>query len=234
MKTRTRLALAARPFKRGPSPLGTVVKGLIAGAVGSWIQNQFFTATAKAKLVPESTRVPPEQGGKPAAEQSESSLETVASRWTEGMMKRGPLEGDRKKTAGALVHYLFGAGWGAAYALVRESVGDVSPALFGTAVWAVSDNLILPAFRLSAWPQKYKAKEHAYAINAHLVYGWGTAAAYGVLRELGVTPLAAIPALLAIRAQLWLRKTPPGRLAAKRAPLQRRFFWQAADRAFAQ
>ena len=232
MKTRNKLAVASRPLRRGPSPLGALFKGLLAGAAGAFVQSQFFRATAK--ITPKPTKVSPAEGGKPAHEAAENNLETVARRFVDDLMLRGPLEGDAKKQGAGLVHYLFGAGWGGLYGLARESLGDVSPALFGAIVWMLSDNVILPAFRLAGWPQKYSAKEHAYALNAHFAYGWGTAGTYGLIREVGVTPLAAIPALLALRAQLWLRKTPPGKLVAKRQPLPTRFFWQAASHAFAQ
>ena len=46
-------------------------------------------------------------------------------------------------------------------------------------------------------------------------------------------PLAALPAIIALRAHLWLRKTPPGKVFASRKPAPVQWFWQAADRAFA-
>jgi hypothetical protein len=79
------------------------------------------------------------------------------------------------------VHYGFGAAWGGLYGLIRESShlmrGPLGAALFGTGVWGIAENLILPAFRLSPWPNRFPPKVHAYAWLAHLVYAggvWGT------------------------------------------------------------
>jgi hypothetical protein len=56
---------------------------------------------------------------------------------------------------------------------------------FATGVWLVSDNLILPAFRLAAWPQAYPLRTHAYAWAAHLVYGAAVFASYQALTRAG-------------------------------------------------
>jgi hypothetical protein len=85
-----------------------------------------------------------------------------------------------------------------------------------------SDNLLLPAFRVTAWPQHYTLKEHHYAARAHLVYGLSTAAAYALLRDLGPVPLTAVPATLLLQAWAWLLRSPPGHLFGRRQPWQRR------------
>lgn len=231
MKLAISLALARRPFQRGPSPLGALVKGLVAGAVGAFLQNQFYKLTERAGLKPDGRRVGPEEGGKPEPEQ-EDTFESAANRFA-AAADRGPLAGDAKKAGGAAVHYLFGAAWGALYGLSRETWPKMPALLFSTVVWAVSDNLLLPLMRLGAWPHKYTVKEHAYALNAHFVFGLGTSSAYSLLRDVGISPLAALPALLALRSKLWFNKTAPGKIAAARAPVVQRFFWQAADKAFA-
>ena len=222
MSTRARL-LRRRP----PSPLGALVRGLIAGAAGAGLQSLFFRATAR--WTPEPTRVPPDQGGKPAREQKENNLETTGRRFVEGLMKRGPLHAAEKRRAATAVHYLFGAMWGGLYGLWRES-GRSPGSVFGVVVWLASDNLILPAFRLSGWPQRYRLAEHGYALQAHLVYGVGTAAAYALLRDVGSAPLAALPALVALQARAWALRTPPGRLAQRAQPWPKKFFNQFANR----
>lgn len=212
---------------RAPSPFGALLRGLVAGAIGAGIQSLFFKATAS--LAPEPTKLPPGVGKPEPEAQKESSLETIARRLAEGMMQRGPLQGDAKTRAASVVHYSFGALWGGLYALVRESTA-LSPSLFGAAVWLASDNLILPAFRLAAWPQRYSLREHHYAVHAHLVYGLGTAGAYALLRDLGPVPLAALPAVLALQAKAWLRNTPPGRLLSHNHGPVARFFDQVSTR----
>jgi uncharacterized membrane protein YagU involved in acid resistance len=142
---------------------------LAAGAIGSLVQNWFFSATAKiAPATPKEVFHPPE-----SEQESEWATQTVARRTIEGLLKRGPIKD--KQLAGQIVHYGFGAGWGGIYGLLAAS----SPAIkrltgalgFGMSVWMISDNLLLPAFKLSAWPQAYPAKSHAYAIAAHLAFG---------------------------------------------------------------
>lgn len=210
---------AAARGKR-PSPLGAVVRGMVAGAIGAGVQSLFFKATAR--WMPTPTRLPKElQKPEPEA-QDESSLQTVARRSIEGLMQRGPIAPETKAAAGSAVHYLFGAAWGGLYALCRESF-RTSPVLFGLGVWMASDNLILPAFRVAAWPQHYSLREHHYAVHAHVVYGLGTSAAYALLRDLGPMPLSTVPAMLALQAWAWILRSPPARIIQSVQPWQKRF-----------
>lgn len=214
--------------KKAPSPFGIVVRGLFAGAAGALVQNLFFAATAR--IAPAPTKVPPQLGKPEPQARKENSLETVGRRLVDNMMKRGPLEGDQKRRVAAAVHYGFGAAWGGLYALLRESLPALPASLFGLGVWMASDNLLLPAFRVSAWPKHYTAKEHVYGANAHVVFGLSTAAAYALLRDIGTVPLAALPAVVALQARAWLNRTPPGRALSLRNPAPQRFAAQWMDR----
>jgi hypothetical protein len=226
MKFRTRArTLRAAIQPKAPTPLGALARGLLAGAAGAGIQSLFFRATAK--LTPKPTQLPSGEG-KPVDEAHEkSSLDTVARRWVEHLMRRGPIE--NKQRAGQLVHYAFGAGWGGLYGLWREST-RVSPLLFGALVWMLSDNLILPAFRLAAWPNRYSLKEHHYALQAHFAYGLGTAATYALLRDFGAVPLGALPAIAALQLRAWALRTPPGRLVQAVQPAPSRAINHFLDR----
>ena len=199
---------------RAPTPIGALVRGMLAGAAGAAIQSLFFKATKK--IAPEPTKLEPREAKPELKAQDENSLETVARRFVEGMMMRGPLDGAAKTRAAAIVHYSFGALWGGLYGLLRESA-RVPASLFGVAVWMVSDNLILPGFRVAAWPTRYKLSEHHYALHAHIVYGLGTAGAYALLRDLGPVPVSALPAVIALQARAWLQRSPPGRLLGRNA-----------------
>lgn len=213
--------------RRAPSPLGALVRGLVAGAAGAGLQSLFFRATAQWR--PQPTQLPASDGGKPVREQKETNLESAARRVWEGMMKRGPMRAADKRRAAVALHYLFGAMWGGVYGLWRES-GRSPATLFGAVVWMASDNLILPAFRLSGWPHRYRATEHGYALQAHLAYGVGTAAAYALLRDVGAVPLAALPAVVALQARAWAQRTPVGKLASLKQPWPKKFFHQFANR----
>ena len=207
--------------RKAPSPLGALARGLIAGALGAGAQSLFFMATRR--WTPKPTELPEELRKPEPQAQQESSLQTVARRTVEGLMQRGPLSLERKSVAGTVVHYLFGAAWGGLYALCRESF-RTSPVLFGMGVWMASDNVILPAFRLAAWPQHYSLKEHHYALHAHVVYGLSTSAAYALLRDLGPVPLTAVPALVGLQAWAWLLRSPPARLIQGARPWTQRLF----------
>ncbi|MGI5862805.1 MAG: hypothetical protein ACOX6T_12205 [Myxococcales bacterium] len=165
------------------TPLGALFRGMVAGAIGAYAQNVFFKRTAKiAPPTPEGVFTPPEEEQK-----REIALETTARRFTEGMMKRGPLTDAQKKRGATLVHYAFGAMWGGLYGLTRETLpatrNPLGVAAYSAAVWMLADNVVLPAFKLAAWPQKYPLKTHAYALAAHFAYGTAIASSYETMRR---------------------------------------------------
>lgn len=164
------------------TPLGALGRGLVAGAAGALAQNAFFKATERVSPeTPKDVFSPPEP-----AQREETPTQTVARRFIEQFMRRGPLSDEEQRQSAQVVHFLFGAGWGGAYALLRESfpIFRTAPAIAGysVGVWHASDNLLLPAFRLAAPASAYPARTHAYAVSAHLVYGFTVAGVYGALR----------------------------------------------------
>ena len=79
-----------------------------------------------------------------------------------------------KHIGGAAVHYAFGAAAGALYGYFAE----ISPATragrglcWGAAVWAIGDELAVPASGLSKKPTDYPLSNHLYGLAAHCVYG---------------------------------------------------------------
>ena len=160
------------------SPLGALLRGLAAGALASAAQEVFFRATGKlAPAPPEGVFEPPEP-----EQATEPPTETVARRAAELTRRELPID---QRHAGRMVHYAFGSAWGAAYGLSAATypalTGAAGGAAFGAVVWAVSEGLILPAFRLSAWPQRYPLGVHAYSIAAHLAYGGALGLAFDAL-----------------------------------------------------
>ena len=195
---------------RRTTPLGALVRGLAAGAVGSAVQSRFFALTRS--LAPHGSSAafePPE-----AAQREERATETVARRFVEGMMKRGPLDAEQKERGATAVHYALGAAFGAAWGLVRESFPDLDRPLgvagFGAAAWMIGDNLLYPAFRLGAGPRRYPLATHAYALGAHLVFAAATWSAYEALRPRSVALAGA--ALWAVRADARLLPRLPRRV----------------------
>lgn len=185
---------------RRKTPIGALFEGLVAGAVGAGLQSLFFRATAKITPKPPADAFTP-----PEWEQAhESALETVARRAVEKLAQRGPLDAADKKRAGQVVHYGFGAAWGGLYGLLRASYPRLwSPsgiAGLSLGVWMLGDNVILPGFKLAAWPHRYPLRSHAYAIAAHLVYGAGVAATLEAADHADLVPLIAALALVRGRA----------------------------------
>src|SRR5262249_45039919 len=146
----------------------------------------FFRQTARFAPSPR-----PEAFTPPDVEQyGELPTETVARRWVELFMRRGPLTAEQRSRGAQFVHYAFGAGWGGLYGLTRESwrgfggvpASILSGQVFGQAVWVMGDNVIQHAFRLGGAPTKYPLKTHGYAMLAHAVYGGAVAGTYEMLR----------------------------------------------------
>jgi hypothetical protein len=74
------------------------------------------------------------------------------------------------------MHWLYGTGWGAAYALLGRPNG----AVFGTGVWAAAYAELVP-LGIYEPPWKYPAKDLAIDLSYHLVYGVTVQGAYAAL-----------------------------------------------------
>jgi hypothetical protein len=193
------------------SPVRALAYGMIAGAVGSAVQSLFFRATARVAPPPvPDAFVPPEP-----AQLGELQTETVARRIVEHVLVRelGP---QQKERGGQLVHYAFGAAWGGLYGLACETWPSACSPLgslaFGSLVWVVGDELLLPAVRLSGEPRAYPLATHAYAFAAHAVYGLAAYGAYALLRR---RPAALVGA--ALWAARFASAAPVAKLATFRS-----------------
>ena len=85
-----------------------------------------------------------------------------------------PLAGAEVAPAGELIHYLMGAGLGAAYALLRRAdpnVGAGRGVAFGLGVWAIVEELGLAVLQLKSPPWEVEPAEHAFAAASHVVFG---------------------------------------------------------------
>jgi uncharacterized membrane protein YagU involved in acid resistance len=191
------------------SPLAAIGGGIVAGLVGSLAQNAFFALTRRWAPSPPADVFHP-----PQAEQAkETATQTVARRVVEDLVVRGPVT--NKELAGQLVHYAFGSAWGGVYGAVAGTLprtGSLRGGLaFGFAVWLLSDDVLLPAFKLSAWPHEYPIKTHVYALAAHAVYGAALAGTLSGLQRLST------PAIVTAGSYWMTRKLPrPVRPFARR------------------
>ncbi len=163
--------------RKSVPPLALLGEGLLAGLAGTAVMT-----AAQTKLIP---KLPIPQGPEPRTKprwpdeheaKDEPATETTARRIVEGLAHRR-LSEKAKSRAGNLVHFAFGAGWGGLLALALPRPRLHHGLLFGTLVWMVSDNGLLPLLRVASVPTRYSPGVHAKALLAHLVYGAGTALA---------------------------------------------------------
>ena len=171
---------------------GAVV-GLASGLVASWTMNQFQAALTRLAANSEKSHgaqsLQPSEGSKgdetrDAQEQDDATVETakVISRNVLGR----ELKESEKETAGAMVHYAFGALSGGVYGALAELSPPVTAGLgipFGAAFWLIADEVTVPALGLSKGPTEYPVSTHAYALASHLVYGMTAELSRRALRQ---------------------------------------------------
>ena len=160
------------------TPVGAVVRGLIAGAIGTAAMDAFLFA--RYRYGGGETRF--------AAWEFSSGLNgwedapapaQVGKRLVEGLFEI-ELPPQRAQLVSNVTHWAFGVLSGAGYGLVagslpRPRIGYGLP--FGATVWA-GGYVVLPAAKLYEPIWKYDVKTLANDLSAHLVYGLATAAAW--------------------------------------------------------
>lgn len=160
------------------SPLSAIINGAIAGAAGTYVMGE---AMARVPELLERAGHPlPEAPPGPAA--PDSPTEEVAERLAEGLA-RDEIDAQTKAAAGQVIHWTYGAAWGAAYAVLQSSLrlpSVLGGVLFGAGVGYVADT-VLPAMRLQTRPELNPRSVNAYHMAMHLVYGVTTAVAWRVL-----------------------------------------------------
>lgn len=148
------------------TPLGAVVRGLVAGAAGTAAMTAYQVAVAKVRGT-ESSTTPAE----------------VGKRVIRGVFHRR-VDESRTGLLNNVMHWACGTGWGAVYGF-GDGVGDVSAVPRGVAhgllVWGVS-LLELPAMKLAPPVWEYPPLELALDVSYHLVYGVAVATAYSALK----------------------------------------------------
>ena len=176
-RSNTKHASQAAPL----TPVGAVVRGLLAGAVGTAAMDTFLFVRYRRG------------GGKERPEEWESSEDLsswedapapaqVGKRLVEGLFEV-ELPPTRARLVNNVMHWAYGTLQGALYGIVAGSLRKrrVDYGLpFGTAVWA-GDYVIVPASKLYKPIWEYDAKTLAKDLTGHLVYGLATATAMRLL-----------------------------------------------------
>ena len=150
-----------------------VLKGLVAGVAGgllaSFLMEQFQAAWSAASEGMSSGEKKP--GRKP-----DPTTVKAANVISEKMTGR-KIPRDYKAIAGEAVHYGMGASSAAVYGMLAEVAPIVTAGDglgFGASVWALADEVAVPATGLSRPAREIPLTTHVYALASHLVYGWIT------------------------------------------------------------
>jgi putative membrane protein len=176
-----------RNRNREPNVLKGALAGFISGLVASWTMNQFQAALSRIMEGVEKSHgaqsLKPEGGEEGIREmrrepqtdeeEQEDATEKLAEAISENIFNRH-LKKDEKETAGAVVHYAFGAAMGGVYGIAAEVAPEVCSGLglpFGAVFWMAADEVTVPLLGLAAKPSEYSLSTHAYALASHLVYG---------------------------------------------------------------
>jgi hypothetical protein len=167
--------------RRPITPLGAIVRGVVAGAAGTGAMDsaqylQYRLGGGTEPFLPWETSAGLKDW------ESAPAPAKVAKRLVEGLTQR-ELKADKARLANNAVHWATGIGWGAAYGVLAGSL----PArrvryglLWGTIVWA-SSYALLPPLGLYKPIWEYDAKTLAKDLGIHLAYGLTTAATFRVL-----------------------------------------------------
>ena len=143
-----------------------IVKGIIAGAVAGLVAT--FVMTQYQNLTQNFA------GDDEDAEKNDDPATVKAANMITKNVFDHPLKKSEKDTAGQVMHYLMGGVSGAIYGATTEITGKARMAAgfpFGTAVWAIADDVVVPALGLAKSPTQTSLSSHAYALTSHWVYG---------------------------------------------------------------
>lgn len=154
------------------------VAGLLGGLVGTIVMTQFQNAwnkvaqARKNKGRQQSSQQPQDR------EQKEDATMRAAGKIA--LLGGRKLSHEQKTKFGPVVHYSFGTLQGGLYGLTLEMAGvkgGFVPGLtFGAALFAIADEIAVPALKLSAKPTESPLSSHVYGLASHLVYGISTEA----------------------------------------------------------
>jgi uncharacterized membrane protein YagU involved in acid resistance len=159
-----------------------VMKGLLAGVAGgllaSFLMEQFQAAWSAASEAMSSEK---KRGGR----KPDSTTVRAANLVTEKVTGH-KIPVDYKPLAGEAIHYAMGAGSAAAYGALAEvlpvvTIGD--GIAFGAGLWALADELAVPAAGLSKPAKEIPLTTHFYALASHLIYGCITETVRRALRR---------------------------------------------------
>jgi putative membrane protein len=156
-----------------------ILAGLIGGLVGTIVMTQFQNAWSKAsEAIKSNSSEQRSQGEQKQQGKQESEDATMKAAGRIARLTGRQLSHEQKQQLGPLVHYSFGTLQGGVYGSVLESAGAsggfLPGLIFGASLFAVADEIAVPALRLSSKPAESPLSSHLYGLASHLVYGVST------------------------------------------------------------
>lgn len=163
------------------TPLGAVVRGAVAGAVGTAAMDTLLFSRYRRQGGQSAFRAWEFSSGLSGWDEAPAPAH-VGKRLFEGLFDRR-LPPDRAALVNNITHWAYGVLSGVPFAILvgsRSSSGVGWGLPFGVAVWA-SGYVVLPAAKLYEPIWKYDYTTLARDLSAHLVYGLSTAGALRLL-----------------------------------------------------
>jgi uncharacterized membrane protein YagU involved in acid resistance len=159
-----------------PSFEQALIVGVVSGLAGGLAMNLFTrlvsVATAKrgAESVATGRGVQPLEAAGPPDDDAAIRVGSAAYRAVTG--RRPPRR--VRPALGAAAHYALSVGLAVGYAWLGPRLPGVRAgrgAVFGSIVWAIADETVMPALGLSRGPRELTAGTHVQALAGHWVYG---------------------------------------------------------------
>lgn len=163
---------------RCATPLGALLRGVVAGAAGTAVMDLVQFARSRAGGG-EQGLLEWEFSAGVADWDSAPAPAQIGRRLVEGLFQV-ELPDDRAALTNNVVHWAYGTGWGALFGLVEGSLSAPRARhglVLGALVW-LSGYVVLPAAKLYEPIWRYGVPTLAKDLGAHLAYGLGTGAAY--------------------------------------------------------
>jgi hypothetical protein len=158
--------------------MNALIRGVVAGVVGTGVMTAYQLAVAKLQGKPLSTPVPHRWADAPAPAQVAKKLADAVGEGRRFTREDVPLLTN-------VMHWLYGVGWGGVYGLAAGRSAPhpllAGPGL-GAGVWTASYAELVP-LGVYQPPWKYPAKELALDLSYHLVFGLAVAGAYAALAD---------------------------------------------------
>jgi hypothetical protein len=153
-----------------------LLRGVVAGLVGTGAMTAYQIAVAKLQGKPLATPVPHRWADAPAPAQVAKKAADAIGQGRRVTRQDVPLLTN-------VMHWLYGVSWGAFYSVAAGATGPdplVGGLAFGTGVWGASYAELVP-LGVYKPPWKYPPKELAVDLSYHVVYGMTVAVAYAAL-----------------------------------------------------